>query len=60
MGFLLYHGVCMAWNVGDLWDNLQKIGFCGLACGLILYAPAYMGLLNNEQPSPLLWLGNGV
>ena len=47
VGFLLYHSADIARNVGGMWDNLQKMGFCGTGCTRILYAPAYMGLLNN-------------
>ena len=47
MGFLLYQSADNARNVGGMWDNLQKMGFCGTGRTRILYAPAYMGLLNN-------------
>ena len=42
VGFLLYHSADNARNVGEMWDNLQKMGFCGTGCARILYAPAYI------------------
>ena len=44
-------------NVGGMWDNLQKMGFCGTGCTRILYAPAYIIRLYNELSLPLLWAG---
>ena len=57
VGFLLYHSADNARNVGEMWDNLQKMGFCGTGRTRILYAPAYMGLLNN---GPLYAPASGV
>ena len=42
VGFLLYHNADIARNVGKMWDDLQKMGFCGTGCTRILYAPAYI------------------
>ena len=42
VGFLLYHSADIARNVGGMWDNLQKMGFCGTGCTRILYTPAYI------------------
>lgn len=52
VGFLLYHSADIARNVGGMWDNLQKMGFCGTGCTRILYAPAYIIRLYNELSSP--------
>ena len=57
VGFLLYHNADIARNVGGMWDNLQKMGFCGTGCTRILYAPAYIIRLYNELSLPLLWAG---